>query len=131
MLTWIFLTCILISLVYSIYFKTVGPGLVAITSALVYFLIPRKKEAIEPEMKEEEQPSDAKQVLVNERMKKKTHDLEMEEKIQNFFMRPNMEESRNTEPVDARKNFMLGMSIPDNDPYTKPLGPRDTFPQYA
>lgn len=136
MLNLVFLTCILLSIIYSIYFKTVGPGLVAITSALVYFfLMPREKEASKPVPKQqEEQPSDAaiqeeEQKLVNERMKEKT--LEVEEKIQKYFMRPNIEESRNTEPIEARKNFMVGMSVPDNDPYTKALTKRDTFEQYA
>lgn len=134
MLDLIFWTCVVLACAYSAYTRKMTPGLVALSSVVVYFVIQKQSsEREEEQQKRNEQlkeelvkQKEVEEQLVNERTREQTP---MEEQIQQYLMRPSID--RHTEPIEARDAFMQGMSMPDRDPYTKAMGKKEQFPQYT
>lgn len=138
MLDLIFWTCVVLACAYSAYTRKMTPGLVALSSVVVYFVLQKQSsEREEEQQKQNEQQQEvveqkeAEEKLVNERMQEQTRELAVEEQIQHYFMRPSIDESRYTEPIEARDALMQRMSMPDRDPYTKAMGQKERFAQYA
>ena len=142
MLDLIFWTCVVLACAYSAYTRKMTPGLVALSSVVVYFVLQKQSsESAEQQRQQNEQKQkelkeelvkqkELEEKLVNER-EEQTRELAMEEQIQHYFMRPSIDESRYTEPIEARDALMQGMSMPDRDPYTKAMGQKEQFAQYA
>ena len=142
MLDLIFWTCVVLACAYSAYTRKMTPGLVALSSVVVYFVLQKQSSEREEEQKKQNEQQQelveqkkAEEKLINERMqeqtREQTRELAVEEQIQHYFKRPSIDESRYTEPIEARNALMQRMSMPDRDPYTKAMGEKERFAQYA
>lgn len=138
MLEIIFWTLFVLVCIYSGYTKKIRPilvGLASVASYYVYHAVERQHVADRNEAKqimEVKQLAAQKEIKVkNEREKDRSRELDIDEQLQNFYMRPSISESRYTEPIEARNMFLRDMPIPDHDKYTRYIGEKEEFKQYA
>ena len=130
-----FWTSVCLALAYSVAYGKKMPGLVAAIGAAAWFMLHRLErrdkahvvEELQADKAEEEQEKEVVERIEVER-KERTRSLGMDEQIQNYMMRPSIDESRYTEPVEARQEFLKGMPLPHRDMYIKGS---DKFPQFG
>ena len=130
-----FWTMVCLAIAYSVAYGKAMPALVAAVGVLSWFMLYRLEqkdtihmlEELEAHKVEEQEEQESTQRMETER-KERTRPLRMEEQIQNYLSRPSIDESRYTEPITAREEFLKGMPLPHRDMYIKGS---DKFPQFG